>query len=166
MASLMKCGFPDWPTCQTYFAISASLTRAYRVSMLHHFQYMTKQKLSEKLASIIKEAESRQLSNFPLLVSFISENEIQLNPELVANIKKQCENLIAGFKEYFPENLTSEFWIRDAFSVEDILPKVATTNEKDELIEFSCDVSLQKNVQEVGFDRVLVGRTKGVTAQF
>jgi hypothetical protein len=57
------------------------------------------------------------VSYFPFLESFISENEIQLNPELAANIKEHCENLIADFKEYFSENLTSEFWIRDPFSI-------------------------------------------------
>jgi hypothetical protein len=53
------------------------------------------------------------VSSFPFLDSFISENEIQLNPELAANIKEHCENLIADFKEHFPENPTSEFWIRN-----------------------------------------------------
>jgi hypothetical protein len=77
------------------------------------------------------------------LDSFIGENEIQLNPELAVNIKEHCENLIANFKEYFPENLASEFWIRDLFSIEDILPESLTKNEKDELIELSCDGSIQ-----------------------
>jgi hypothetical protein len=57
----------------------------------------------------------------------------------VANIKEHCEN----FQEYFPENLTTEFWIWDPFSIEDIPPELLTTNKKDELIELSCDVSLQ-----------------------
>jgi hypothetical protein len=48
------------------------------------------------------------MSSLTFLVSFFSENEIQLNPVLVANIKEYCENL-PEFKEYFPENLTSEF---------------------------------------------------------
>jgi hypothetical protein len=96
----------------------------------------------EILGFIIKEIESGQVSSFPFSDSFISENEIQLNPELAANIKEHRENLIADFKAYFPENLTSEFWIRDSFSIEDILPESLTTNEKDELIELSCDGSL------------------------
>jgi hypothetical protein len=78
------------------------------------------------------------------LVSFISENEIQLNPELAANIMEHCENLIADLKKYFPKNLKSEFWIRDLFSTEDILPDSVRTNKEDELIEPSYDGSLQK----------------------
>jgi hypothetical protein len=70
------------------------------------------------LCFIIKEVESGQVSSFPFLDSFISANEIKLNPKLAANIKEHCENLIADFKEYFPENLTSEFWIRDPFSID------------------------------------------------
>jgi hypothetical protein len=43
ISSLMKCGFLDWPTWQIYFAVSMSLIRAYRVSVLHHSQSTTKQ---------------------------------------------------------------------------------------------------------------------------
>jgi hypothetical protein len=89
------------------------------------------------------------LSSFTFLDSFISENGIQLNPELAANIQEHCENLIANFKEYFPENLTSEFWIKDSFSIEDILLETLTINEKDELIELSCDGSLQQMFKKI-----------------
>jgi hypothetical protein len=84
------------------------------------------------------------VSSFPFLDSFISENEIQLNPELAHNINEHCENLTADFKEYFTENLTSEFWIRDPFPLEDFLPESLTTNEIDEMIQLSCDGSLQQ----------------------
>jgi hypothetical protein len=77
------------------------------------------------------------------LINFISENEIQLNCELVASIKEHSENLITDVKEYFAENLRSEFWIRDPFSVEGILSESLTINKKHELIELSCDGSLQ-----------------------
>jgi hypothetical protein len=100
------------------------------------------------------------VSSFPFLDSFISENEIQLNPELVANIKEHCENSIADFKEYFPENLTSEFWIRDPFSIEDILPELLTTNEKDELIELSCDGSLQQMFKKMDLTEFWLVRRK------
>jgi hypothetical protein len=51
----MKRGFPDWLTCQVYLAISVSLMTAYGVSVLHHSQSATKQKLSEKnLVSLSK----------------------------------------------------------------------------------------------------------------
>jgi hypothetical protein len=100
------------------------------------------------------------VSSFPFLDSFISENEIQLNPELAANIKEHCENLIADFKEYFPENLTSEFWIRDPFPIEDILPESLTTNEKDELIELSCDGSLQQMFKKMDLTEFWLARRK------
>jgi hypothetical protein len=90
----------------------------------------------------------------------ISENEIQLNPELTANIKEHCENLIADFKEYFPENLTSEFWIRDPFSIEDILPESLTANEKDELIDLSCDGSLQQMFKKMDLTEFWLVRQK------
>jgi hypothetical protein len=112
------------------------------------------------LGFIIKEEESGQVSSFPFLDSFISENKIQLNPELAANIKVHCGNLIADFKEYFPENLTSEFRIRDPFSIEDTLPESLTTNEKDELIELSCDGSLQQMFKKMDLTEFWLARRK------
>jgi hypothetical protein len=100
------------------------------------------------------------VSSFPFLDSFISENEIQLDPELATNIKEHCENLITGFKEYFPENLTSEFWIRDPFSIENIQPESLTTNEKDELIELSCDGSLQQMFKKMDLTEFWLARRK------
>jgi hypothetical protein len=44
----MKHSFPNWPSWQIYFAISVCLTRAYRVSVLHHFQPMTNKSYPEK----------------------------------------------------------------------------------------------------------------------
>jgi hypothetical protein len=74
--------------------------------------------------------ESGQVTSFPFLGNFVRENRIQLNPELAANIKEHCENLIAAFKKYFPENLTLEFWIRNPFSIEDILRESLTAKKK------------------------------------
>jgi hypothetical protein len=70
------------------FCILMGLIRAYRVSILHHSQSVMKQKHSEKYLGFRIKVESGQVSFFPFLDSFISENEIQLNPELVVNIKE------------------------------------------------------------------------------
>jgi hypothetical protein len=109
---------------------------------------------------IIKKVESGQVSSFLFLDSFISENEIKLNPELAANIKEHFENLIADFKKYFPENLTSEFWIRDSFPIEDIPPESLTTQEKDELIELYCDGSLQQMSKKMDLTEFWLARRK------
>jgi hypothetical protein len=88
------------------------------------FSAHEKQKLSEKAWFHYQRIiYNGQVSSFPFLDSFISENEIQLEAELAVNIKERCENLIPDFKEYFAENLTLEFWFRDPFSIEDILPE-------------------------------------------
>jgi hypothetical protein len=116
--------------------------------------------LRKIIGFVIKEVESGQVCSFPCLDSFISESEIQLNPELAANIKEHYENLIADFKQYFPENLTSEFWMRDPFSIEDILPESLTTNEKDELIELSCVGSLQQMFKKMDLTEFWLARRK------
>jgi hypothetical protein len=56
-----------------------------------------------------------------------------MSPELVANIKEHCKNLITDFKKYFP------FWISKPFSVEDIPLQYLKTKKTDELAELSCD---------------------------
>jgi hypothetical protein len=119
------------------------LSESLQGSILHHSQPTTNKSFQKRPAFIIKEAESGQVSSFPFLDSFISENEIQLNPELAANIKEHCQNLIADVKEHIPENMKSGFWIRDPSLIEGILPESVTTKEKDELIQLSCDGSLQ-----------------------
>jgi hypothetical protein len=73
----------------------------------------------------------------------------------LANIKEKSKNLNADFKEYFPENLTSEFWIRNPFSIEGILPESLTINKKDELIEISCDGSLQHIFKKMDLTELL-----------
>jgi hypothetical protein len=90
------------------------------------------------LVSLSNKLKVDKRPSFPFLDSFISEDEIQLNRELAANIKEHRDNLITDFRQYFPENLTSEFWIRDPFCIECILRDrdSLTTNEKDELIVF------------------------------
>lgn len=40
--------------------------------------------------------------------------------------------------------MPSEFWISNPFSIEDILPELLTTKEKDEMVELSCGGSLQQ----------------------
>jgi hypothetical protein len=49
------------------------------------FSVHDKKAFRKILGFIIKEVESGQVSSFPFLDSFISEDEIQLNPELAAN---------------------------------------------------------------------------------
>jgi hypothetical protein len=119
-----------------------------------------------KLGYIIREAESRQVPSFPFLDSFFSENEIQLSSiQLLANIKEHCENLIADFKQYFLKDLTSEFWIRDTFSIKGILPESVTTNEKDEMIELSCNGSLQRKFKKMDLTE-FVWRDERISAHF
>jgi hypothetical protein len=142
----VNCGLSRLAYLASTFCRLSELNNAYRVTALHS-QSTTKQKLSEKIGFIVKEAGSGQVLAFPFLDSSISENETQLNPKLAANIKEHYENLIADFKEFFTENLTSESWIRNPFSI-------------DELIEPSCDGSLQKMFKKMDFTEFWLARRK------
>jgi hypothetical protein len=92
--------------------------------------------------------------------SFVGENEIQLSPKLAANVKELCENLIADFTENFTENQTSEFWIRDNFSIEDVLPESLRTNGKDAGLELPCDGSLQQMFKKMDLTEFWLARRK------
>ena len=105
--------------------------------------------LRKKLGFMIQEINTGNTSSFPWLDTFLTENEIILPTELAVNIKDHLGSLITDFKEYFPENLASEFWIRDPFSFEDTLPETLIPSEKDELIEISCDESLKQTFKRM-----------------
>jgi hypothetical protein len=62
--------------------------------------------------------------------------------------------------EMWLSRLTSEFWITDPYSIEDILPESLTTNEKDELIELSCDGSLQQMFKKTDLTEFWLARRK------
>nr|CAD7194097.1 unnamed protein product [Timema douglasi] len=51
--------------------------------------------------------------------NFVEENDLELH-DYVVNDRRDCLGLIEDFEEHFPENLGSEFWMRDPFpTVED-----------------------------------------------
>jgi hypothetical protein len=82
----VECGFPDWPTWQIYFAVSVSLTAAYRVSVLSYFQ-STKKKAFKKTWFHYQRSRKWTLVFLSIFESFISENKIQLNLELAAIVR-------------------------------------------------------------------------------
>jgi hypothetical protein len=94
------------------------------------------------------------------LDSLICQNELKLSLELTTNIKEKSEKLLTVSRQYFPENLTSEFCIRDPFSIEDILTESLIINENDELIELSSVGSLQQIFKKMDLTDYWLARRK------
>lgn len=105
--------------------------------------------MNDKIKVFIKiiEVISNNISNenlqsFPNLEQFVTE--LQVEADLIKNIKHHCKMLKTTFEEYFKEDYSEFFWIRNPFILDlyDI-PKTLTNNEKEILIELSCDESLK-----------------------
>mgnify|MGYP007030195105 CR=1 FL=1 len=101
--------------------------------------------LKNKLQFACNDLVNRKLSFFPVLESFVDENELDLHDSIVGDIKEHCSGLIQDFGEYFPENVDSDFWIRDPFSaVSDYrLPDFFSRKDKEEIIDLSCDETIK-----------------------
>ncbi|XP_060845984.1 zinc finger BED domain-containing protein 5-like [Rhopalosiphum padi] len=107
--------------------------------------------MNDKIKAFIKIIEmisnnvsNENLQSFPNLEQFVTEHELQVEADLIKNIKHNCKMLKTTFEEYFKEDYSEFFWIRNPFILDlDDIPKTLTNNEKESLIELSCDESLK-----------------------
>ena len=78
----------------------------------------TVRKLQQRLGDI----EKNNLTAFPLLCEFISENDLHIDSQLKSDIAQHCQQLIEKFNVYFPKNYKEFDWIRFSFSTTVDLP--------------------------------------------
>ncbi|XP_025423467.1 zinc finger BED domain-containing protein 5-like [Sipha flava] len=84
----------------------------------------------------------------------LQEHELQVEADLVKNIRHHCKMLKTTFEEYFKEDYSEFFWIRNPFILDlDDIPKTLTNNEKESLIELSCDESLKMEFTKLELDK-------------
>lgn len=58
------------------------------------------------------------------------------------------------FEKYFKENYWEFFWIRNPFILDlDDIPRTLTNNEKESLIELSCDESFKMKFTKLALDK-------------
>ncbi|XP_054276637.1 zinc finger BED domain-containing protein 5-like [Macrosteles quadrilineatus] len=100
--------------------------------------------MKKKLNQGAKEAEEKKISLFPTLESFVDENDIQLSPEFLADIKNHCLSLINSYNLYFPEDLNEYSWIQNPFAEIEMAPDNLTAPEKEQLFELNCDSELRQ----------------------
>ncbi|XP_072395319.1 zinc finger BED domain-containing protein 5-like [Diabrotica undecimpunctata] len=89
---------------------------------------------------IEKSVSNENLASFPNLENFITKNELTVSEIVINNIKNHSQMIVEIFEEYF-----SEFnWIRNPFVTDlDSVRENLSVNEKESLIELSCDGALQ-----------------------
>lgn len=96
----------------------------------------------KKLQFMVSDAEQFKITSFQSLHTFLTENDLQLNPDLVDDIKNHCSQLILNFRSYFPEQFDDKSWIRNPFADVE-LPADFSAQERDQFIELSCDGGLK-----------------------
>lgn len=84
---------------------------------------------------------TENVQSFPTLERFLLETNSTISQELLSSIKCHCQMLAEGFEGYFREDYTEQNWIRNPFI--DLVPETLTMEEKESLIELSCDGTLK-----------------------
>ena len=78
---------------------------------------------------ISNNVSNENLQYFPNLEQFVTEHELQVETDLIKNIKHHCKMLKTTFEEYFKEDYSEFFWIRNPFILDlDDIPKTLTDN--------------------------------------
>lgn len=95
-----------------------------------------------KKLHMIKDAVSKSdFQSLPNLERFLTENEIEIDPEITNDIKSHCEVLVKSFGEYFNEDYTKHLWIQNPFV--ESPNEYFSFEEQEAIIDLSCDSSLQ-----------------------
>uniref|UniRef100_A0A3Q1GVI7 C2H2-type domain-containing protein n=1 Tax=Acanthochromis polyacanthus TaxID=80966 RepID=A0A3Q1GVI7_9TELE len=88
------------------------------------------------------------VSAFPALESFLSDNDLNLDAEVRDSIVAHLVSLRLQFSEYLPVMAEANNWMRNPFSIETSdMPNDFTLSEHESLIELSCDETLKSAVK-------------------
>lgn len=98
--------------------------------------------LIKKLEMINSNVSNTNVQTFPNLEQFVIEHELQVEDDIIENIKRHCQMFKKTFEEYFKEDYSEFYWIRNSFVLE-VIPGTLTNFKKEYLIELSCDKGLK-----------------------
>lgn len=113
-------------------------------------RYMHILKGIEKISAFIKKLklwkvemnENGGKECFPILQHFLTSNGINFSYDIKSIFEEHLSQLVAGFEKYFRNDCMDKFsWIQDPFNV--VAPSDFTIEEKENLIDLSCDNSLK-----------------------
>lgn len=112
--------------------------------------------VQDKISAAVKKMElfeirvkAGDVSPFPSLESFLSENDLQLDDSVRDNILAHVTSLRQQLREYFPVEPKGKNWIRNPFNIETSdMPTELNTAEQESLIELSCDETLKSDFKK------------------
>ncbi|XP_075325271.1 LOW QUALITY PROTEIN: zinc finger BED domain-containing protein 5-like [Odontesthes bonariensis] len=94
-------------------------------------------------------AKAGDVSAFPSLESFLSDNGLQLDDSVRDNVIAHLVSLRQQLREYFPVTPKENNWMRNPFNIETSdMPTDLTVAEQESLIELSCDETLKCNFKK------------------
>lgn len=110
--------------------------------------------VQDKINALLKKLElfeikikTGDVSAFPALESFLSDNELMLEDGIKENIAAHLVSLREQFRDYFPvmHEAEASSWMRNPFSIDtsQMASEDLTVGEQESLIEFSCDETLK-----------------------
>uniref|UniRef100_A0A8C5FLG9 HAT C-terminal dimerisation domain-containing protein n=1 Tax=Gadus morhua TaxID=8049 RepID=A0A8C5FLG9_GADMO len=106
----------------------------------------------DKISAMLKKLELFQIkirtgdvSAFPNLETFLSDNDLRLADQVRDNIAEHLKSLRQQFAEYFLAIVQGNTWMRNPFVVKayDVLEENLSALEQELLIELSCDETLK-----------------------
>ena len=108
--------------------------------------------VQDKISAMLKKLElfeikirTGDVSAFPNLETFLSDNDLRLADQVRDNIAEHLKSLRQQFAEYFPAIAQGNTWMRDPFVIKasDVLEENLSALEQELLIELSCDDTLK-----------------------
>ncbi|CAM4642482.1 unnamed protein product [Lepidochelys olivacea] len=92
--------------------------------------------------------ENDQTECFSNLHDFLAEHKFQLDQCTKTNITTHLKGPCTTFREYFPA-MSGDDWIRNPFDDTTFSTQILNTEEKEKLIETSCDYELKRSFRNL-----------------
>ncbi|XP_065254448.1 zinc finger BED domain-containing protein 5-like [Emys orbicularis] len=93
--------------------------------------------------------ENNQTECFSNLHDFLAEHKLQLDQCTKTNITAHLKGLCTTFRDYFPAISGDNDWIRNPFDDTTFSTQILNTEEKEKLIEISCDYELRRSFRNL-----------------
>ncbi|KAH1177645.1 hypothetical protein KIL84_011347 [Mauremys mutica] len=93
--------------------------------------------------------ENNQTECFSNCHDFLAEHKLQLDQYTKTNITAYLKGLRTTFRKYFPAMPGDIDWIHNPFDDTTFSTKILNTEEKEKLIELSCDYELKRSFRNL-----------------
>lgn len=112
--------------------------------------------LRTKLNFWIECVNDKNFECFPVLVQFLSENELKIETDVHKNICEHLMNLGKSLSEYFPDTSTNIEWVQNPFANRN-KPHILSVLEYEDMIEIQSNSALKIKFDSVPLNDFWVG---------